>query len=133
MKIYAIKANGILEFVFFNVLGQLEDIRVMKEVVKEGVEVVKDIKKDLKEGVQIMKEEVLQDIKKDVKGGVKEVVEEVIKETTKNIEKLKMKEDYRKKSMEHLERVDFACPGVPALGELYLVDFIFALNMKLFP
>ena len=109
----------------------------VKEGVKEGVQSMKevfveDIKNDFKEGVKSMKEEVVQDIKRDVKEGVNEVVE-VIKERTKNMEKLEMKEDYTRKSMENIERGNFTYPRVPALGELYLIDFVFALNMKLSP
>ena len=122
IEIYAIKTNGILEIISFNVLGKMED---MKQAVIERLESMEDIKKDIKEdvkevvkqGLHSVKEEV-KDMKKDVNERVNEFVE-IIKETTKNMDKLKMK-----------ERGDFTYPRVPVTGELYLVDFIFALNMK---
>ena len=99
MKICAIRANEILGFVCFNVLGQVEDVRREMEVLKEGVEsveeVLKDLKKDfkedlkigVKEGVQIMKEEVVKDIKKDIKDVVKEGAQWMNELVVKDIKK----------------------------------------------
>ena len=118
-----------------------KDIKAgVKEGAKEGVESVKedveDVKKDIKEGVKEsvdgMKEEA-RDIKKDFKESLKEGVEEVVKEMMKTIETHEMKEDSTRKRMENIEKSDITYPSVQALGELYLVGFIFASNMKLSP
>ena len=51
----------------------------------------------------------------------------------KTIETHEMKEDSTRKRMENIEKSDITYPSVQALGELYLVGFIFASNMKLSP
>ena len=135
--------NGIegVESIKEDVKDIRKDIKAgVKEGVQEGVESMKedveDMKKDIKEGVKEgvdgMKEEA-RDIKKDIKESVKECVEEVLKEMMKTIETHEMKEDSTRKRMENIEKSDITYPSVQALGELYLVGFIFASNMKLSP
>lgn len=52
MKCCTIRINTILNFVYFNVLGQVEDLKKDTESIKEDVN---DIKGDLKEGIEIIK------------------------------------------------------------------------------
>lgn len=133
---------------FFNVLGQVEDLRKdikerderfkadlenVRKDLKEGNERNKtnfsDIKacltvvnESVKEGVEIKKED-WKNIEKVVKEAAKEGVKEAMNER-KNTEESKMKEDYAKIPMGNIEKNDFPNPRVPDHGELYLVGFI---------
>ena len=95
------------------------------EHIKEGTEGIKedmkDVKRDVKEGTESIKDTVKE---------VKRVIEESMKESTKKIERcIQTKECCTKKSVESIERGSLSNPGVPAIGELYLVGFRFALSI----
>ena len=60
--------------------------------------------------------------------GVKRALNEM-----KNTEEPEMIEDYTGIPMRNTERDDFPNRTVSALGELYLVGFIFVLNIKFSP
>lgn len=94
------------------------------EHIKEGTEGIKedmkDLKRDVKEGTESVKE-----VKKDI-----ESMKEIMEESTKKIEKfIQPKECCTKKSVESIERGGLSNPGVPAVGELCLVGFRFALSI----
>ena len=129
------RTNNILEFFSFNILGQVDDIR---RHIKEYNESIKADVKNLTSGIndmtvvtKSMKEDV-KDMKKDIKEFVNKGVKEALNEM-KNAEQAEMEEGYVIISMENIEKYDFPIPSVSALGELYLVGFIFALNMKFSP
>ena len=94
------------------------------EHIKEGTEGIKedmkDLKRDVKEGTENVKE-----VKRDI-----ESMKEIMEESTKKIEKfIQPKECCTKKSVESIERGGLSNPGVPAVGELCLVGFRFALSI----
>ena len=92
------------------------------EHIKEGTEGIKedikDLKRDVKEGTESVKE-----VKRDIES-MKEIMEESTKEKFRQT-----KECCTKKSVESIERGGLSNPGVPAIGELCLVGFRFALSI----
>ena len=104
-----------------------EGIKDLKDGVKGVEDITMGIKESVKEGVRCRREgeEDLKVIKEVVKEGLKEAMNEM-----KNTEKAEMKESDTRISMGNIEIDDFSNPRVPALGELYLVVYIFALNME---
>ena len=146
MKTYAIERNSILVFIFFDVLGQFEVRRDIKEDTESIKEDVKNVRSDMKSVEKIMKED-LKYIKKDIIG-VGESIKETVKESVqsieehmkevvkamnevKNKEQPEMKEDYIRTPMENTDRDDSTNLRALHLRELHLVGFNFALNIKL--
>ena len=150
MEIYAIKTNEILEFVSFNILGHVDDVRrYIKECnesikanvknvnsgIRDVILMTKSLKedvKDIKVGIHESVKEGVEDMKKDIKAYVKEGVKKALNEM-QNTEQAEMEDDYVIISMENIETDDFPNPRLSALGELDLGGFIFALNMKFSP
>lgn len=143
MKSCAIR---ILNFVFFNVLGQVGDLKKDTESIKKGVNYVQG---DLKEGVDSIKEEV-KDIEKNIKQveeSLKEDVKDIkkdtesIKEGLKDVKRIKERmemivqgsEYNASKGKENIMRRKLSNPLAPATVEFYIVGFSFTLNVLLNP
>ena len=95
----------------------MEHIKESTEGIKEDM---KDVKRGVKEGTESIKDTV-KEVKRDI---------ESMKESTKKIEKfIQTKECCTKKSVENIERGGHSNPGLPAIGELCLVGFRFALSI----
>ena len=96
------------------------------EHIKEGTEGIKedmkDVKRGVKEGTESIKDTV-EEVKRDIES-MKEIMEESTKEKFRQT-----KECCTKKSVESIERGGLSNPGVPAIGELCLVGFRFALSI----
>ena len=150
MKCCAIRINTILNFVYFNVLGKVEDLKKDTESIRDGVN---DIKGDLKEGVEDLKKDTesikdgVNDIKVDLKEGI-----EIIKGEVKDLQKHMKQNEENMKSIK--ERMEMFIPvneynagkgkqnivkrklskhSVPAIDELYIAGFCFILIVLMNP
>ena len=127
--------KGDIESIKEDVKNVSGDIKNIEESMKEDVkDIKKGIKEDLKEAIKDSVQKKMESMEVDVQD-IKKDIKEVVKfmKEMKNIENPEVKKEYTGKYMQNIETDDLTNPGVLHLGELCVVGYIFALNMKLSP